>query len=429
MSIDWITAPLPWETEAAPPGAAAPGYETGPDSQPAPPPADRHRQTTSLRLVAAAAIIALVAGFVAVGGRIRTHGDRPSEGAAVVTPTPLPTTPLPSTPVPATPGAGPSAGPSAAPGPGLSADQIDGIAAKAHDGIVDINTEIDFGRGRGAGTGMILTADGEILTNNHVINNATTIAVTLVSTGRSYKARVIGTAPTEDIALLKIEASGLSPIAIGDSTAVTPGDPMVALGNAGGRGGEPAVVSGIVQAVNETITASDDASGTDAQTLSGLIETDAPIEPGDSGGALVDIEGRVVGMNSAASVGGHFSSPATAGFAIPIARAIPVVDQMRAGRASDVIHLGLPAFLGVELGRGVGGPATIIGVTSGTPAARLGLAAGDTILSVDGVAVATDNLSSVIRSHRAGTRAVVRWTDTDGGTHAAAVTLAEGPAD
>jgi S1-C subfamily serine protease len=383
--------------------------------------------------LAAALVVAMLVGALA-GVGWRWHGVRPTLNAASPASPANPAAPavplIPSPGAPSSGGGTPSG--TAATGPAAA------IAAKVAPGVVDINTRLGFQNGAGAGTGMVLTPGGEVLTNNHVIEGATTIRVTLVDTGRTYAAAVVGTDPTDDIAVIQIQgASGLKTIPIGDSAAVAPGDAVVAMGNAGGAGGAPAV-TGTVQAVNQTITAGDP-GGANAETLSGLIQTDAPLQPGDSGGPLVNSAGQVIGMNTAASAGRRFRSGASVGFAIPMAHALSVVKQIDSGQATTRIHIGLPAFLGVSIdpattgrggsGTGAGG-ASIAGVEPGLPAAKAGLAAGDLITSIDGRAVdSAASLSSLTKSHHPGDRVTVSWTDPSGGSHSATLTLAAGPPD
>jgi S1-C subfamily serine protease len=382
----------------------------------------------------------MLVGFLGIGiaSRLHSHPARPTLSAATA-PAVAPTTPV----VPTDPTSPTAGGGSNAPSPGTAsaAPQTSAITAAVDPGIVDINTVLGYQGGAGAGTGMILTPTGEILTNNHVVDGATSISVTLVSTGRTYKASVVGTDPTEDIAVLQLTgASGLTTIPLGNSSTVAVGDAVVALGNAGGAGGTPAVVTGTVQAVNQTITASDP-GGANAETLNGLIQTDAPIQPGDSGGPLVNSAGKVIGIDTAASSGRRFSAGASVGFAIPINQALSIAQQIESGPASATIHLGLPGFIGVAIqpanqgGFGNGssaatGGAVIAGVEPGSPAATIGLTAGDTITSINGQAVdSADTLSTLTRSHRPGERIKLGWTDQAGTSHTATVTLATGPAD
>jgi S1-C subfamily serine protease len=308
------------------------------------------------------------------------------------------------------------------------------IAAAVDPGIVDINTQIDFGSAAGAGTGMVLSADGLILTNNHVVDGATGITVTTVANGRRYPATVVGTDPTEDIAVLQLKgASGLTTIPLGDSGTVAVGDPVVALGNAGGVGGTPVVATGVVEATGQTITASDD-DGSNAETLDGLIEVNAPIQPGDSGGPLVDGAGKVIGIDTAAEVGGRgwrmrSASATGTGYAIPIDHALDVAHQIEQGRSSGTVLVGTTGFLGVAVDSGADG-VVVEEVEPGSPAERAGLAAGDTIDAVDGRPVdSPETLSAVTKAHHAGDTVDVAWTDGAGTSHTKKITLAAGAPD
>src|SRR5712691_7920525 len=174
------------------------------------------------------------------------------------------------------------------------------IAAMVDPAIVDINTVIQTSSGSGAaaGTGMIITSSGEVLTNNHVVDGSTSISVTIAGHAGTYTAHVIGVSPTADVALIQIEGvSGLPTVTLADSSSVKAGDPVVAIGNALGAGGTPSATQGQVTAVDQTITASE-GSGR-SEVLSGLIQEDASISPGDSGGALVNSSGQVIGMITA----------------------------------------------------------------------------------------------------------------------------------
>jgi S1-C subfamily serine protease len=278
---------------------------------------------------------------------------------------------------------------------------------------------------------MVIGASGEVLTNNHVVDGATTISVTIPSTGRTYSATVVGTDKTEDVAVIQLKgASGLKTIPLGDSSKVAPGDSVVALGNAGGVGGAPAVVTGTVRAIDQTITASD-MGGANAETLNGLIETNAPIQPGDSGGPLANSAGQVIGMDTAASSARRFNGGATVSFAIPINHALSIAQQIETGQASSTIRIGLPGFLGVGVAAtSSGNGAAVSSVASGTPAAKAGLVPGDTITAVDGTAISDGTgLTTALHPHHPGDRVSLTWVTAAGATRSATVTLASGPAD
>jgi S1-C subfamily serine protease len=244
------------------------------------------------------------------------------------------------------------------------------IASRVDPALVDVvSTDGDQGA-ESAGTGIVLSANGLVLTNNHVINGATAIKVTDIGNGKTYTATVVGYDDSQDVAVLQLQnASGLTVASLGNSSTVQTGDNVVALGNAGGKGGTPSVAAGQVTALNQSITASDELSGASEQ-LSGLIETNANIQPGDSGGSLVNSYGQVIGMDTAASSSQSGSSQSGASsqdqtaqaFAIPINAAVSIAQQIEAGDASSTIHIGATAFLGLEIapsgessGSGLGG--------------------------------------------------------------------------
>ncbi|AEI12768.1 S1C family serine protease [Cellulomonas gilvus] len=310
--------------------------------------------------------------------------------------------------------------------------QSDAVAADADQqvGVVTITSTLGYAQAESAGTGMVLTADGLVLTNNHVIDGATEIEVTVESTGTTYAATVVGTAPDSDVALLQLEdASGLTPVTIDDDGGVDVGDQVTAVGNAEGTG-DLVAAAGTVTATEQTMTASTD--GTDSETLSGLVQLQADVVSGDSGGPVLDDEGEVVGMTTAASSGGV----TTVAYAIDVQDALVLVRQIRSGDDSGGVTIGYPAFLGVSLATGPSGAgsaagATIAGVVADTPAAEAGLEAGDTVTAVDGTAVSSgDELSSVLAGYAPGDEVTLTWTSgSTGGTQTATVTLVQGPAD
>jgi S1-C subfamily serine protease len=308
--------------------------------------------------------------------------------------------------------------------------QAQAVAAKVNPGIVDINTVLGYQGGSAAGTGMVLTSSGEVLTNNHVIAGATRIRVTLVTTGRTYTAKVVGTDPADDIAVLQLQgASGLKTIKTGDSSKVTVGTQVVAIGNALGAGGTPSAVGGTIVALNQTITAGD-ASGGGMEQLSGLIQTDAALQPGDSGGPLVTTNSQVIGMDTAASSSYRFQAANGVSFAIPINTALSVARQIESGTPPKGGTIGTGAFLGVSVDRTQGGGAVVAGVATGTPADAAGIVGGDTITSVDGSPITSaTGLTSALAGHKPGDKVTVGWVDATGQQHRAVVTLASGPAN
>jgi S1-C subfamily serine protease len=207
------------------------------------------------------------------------------------------------------------------------------LVAKVSPALVHINVRLGQ-RAEGAGTGIVLSSSGEVLTNNHVISGATSISVTDVGNGQTYPATVVGNDRSHDIAVLQLQdASGLQTASIGDSSTVAVGDEIAAIGNAGGRGGTPSIAAGTVYALDQTITVRDDTTER-AQRLTGLIQVTAQLRPGYSGGPLVNTAGQVIGVNTAASTRFQSQSSGGEGFAIPINDAIAISRQIDAGIAS-----------------------------------------------------------------------------------------------
>jgi S1-C subfamily serine protease len=309
------------------------------------------------------------------------------------------------------------------------------IASQTDPALVDVMTTLGYQNGSAAGTGMVLTPNGEVLTNNHVVEGATSIKVRDVGNGRTYTATVVGDSETNDVAVLQLSgASGLRTVKTGDSGSVKVGQKVVALGNAAGKNSTPSVATGTVTALGATITAADQGSGKTEQ-LTGMIRTNAGIQAGDSGGPLVNDSGQVIGMNTAASSDsgpiGTTAAQTTAAFSIPINKALSIADQIEAGKASSTVHIGATAFLGVEVsssGFSSGNGVTIVGTVQGTAAANAGLGAGDTILSAAGHSVTSaSDLQSVIEGYHPGDKVTVVWQDQSGQTHSSVLTLSQGP--
>jgi S1-C subfamily serine protease len=305
-------------------------------------------------------------------------------------------------------------------------------------GVVLINTDLAFQGAAAAGTGMVLTPSGKVLTNNHVISGSTTIDVVVPNTGHSYKARVVGYDRTADVALLQLQgASGLKTVSISPAS-VSVGAKVTARGNAGG-GGKITLATGTVTALDQAITASDPTGA--SEHLTGLIETNAGIQPGDSGGPLLNSQGQVIGMDTAASSQFTFHDVSTTdAFAIPIGTAQTIVDAISSGKASATVHIGTTAFLGIESaspdvsGLGYGGQAAtssgalIVSVVSGGPAASAGLAGGDVITAFNGQSVSSPTaLTSLLLTRKPGAKVKVAYVDQSGTSHTAAVRLGSGP--
>jgi len=295
--------------------------------------------------------------------------------------------------------------------------------------LVIVNSVLGERQEQAAGTGIVLTATGEVLTNNHVIAGATSVEAVDVGNGRTYPATVAGYDRSHDVAVLRLQgAQGLAtaPLDTGAKPAV--GNAVAAIGNAGG-GGSLSTAAGTISALDQSITATDEGSGSSEQ-LTGLIQVNADVRAGDSGGPLVDSAGRVIGITTAAGGNFSFQGKATAGFAIPIGAALPIRGQIDASRASAAVHIGPSAQLGVLIRSAqAGGGAEVVQVVPGEPAADAGLAAGDTIARVGGVSVdGPTALIALVDRYHPGQAVSVAWIDQSGAARSATVTLANGPA-
>jgi S1-C subfamily serine protease len=293
-------------------------------------------------------------------------------------------------------------------------------------GVVDIDTTLGYEGGAAAGTGMVVRSSGVVLTNNHVIRGATAIRVTIPSTHRTYTATVVGYSVANDVAVLKLNATGLKTVSTGNSAAVKVGQRVTAVGNAGGVGGAPSAARGRVTAVGRTITASD---GGISEQLTGLIRTSAALQPGDSGGPLGDAAGRVIGMDTAASVTFAFQG-AGDGYAIPINKALTLARQIAAGRSSSTVHIGSTPFLGLSIppASDVSGGVVVADVVRGGPADDAGIAPGDTITSVNGHAVASyTDVTRTLLAYNAGATVSLGIVDGAGNATTVAVHTTAGP--
>ena len=405
--------------EAGNPGNPGnPGYPMGAAYPPPPPPPRSHHK----RALVITGIVALAVGAGA-GGLINGLSSSPASTATATSKTVL------------------------------TASEI---ASRVDPALVDVVSTDGLEQAQSYGTGIVLTSTGEILTNNHVISGATSIKVIDIGNGRTYTAKVVGYDASHDVAVIQAQgASGLTTASLGNSSAVSSGDHVVALGNAQGKGGTPAMVTGNVTGLNQSITASDDLSGTQEQ-LTGLIETNADIQPGDSGGSLVNSYGQVIGIDTAASSSYQFqdqSGSATTAYAIPINTAISIANQIEAGTGSSTVHIGSTAYIGVGVqsassgnngfgnipgygngsgnqGNGNSGSGAYLGeVAQGSPAANAGLTAGDTVTSIAGVSVSSSaDIQRILVKYHPGDSIQIAWTDQQGQSHTATITLATGPA-
>jgi S1-C subfamily serine protease len=329
-------------------------------------------------------------------------------------------------------------------GAGASTSQVATATDAQQTGVVDIDVILN-GTQRAAGTGMVLTANGEVLTNRHVVSGETAIAVTIPATGRTYDAHVVGIASNTDVAVVQLEgASGLDTVKTASGT-VSLGDEVVGVGNAGGTGGTPSAAPGQVTGLGSSITATDE-DGSNPEDLTGLIQTDADIEPGDSGGPLLNTSNAVVGMDTAGS------SEGGDGYAIPIATALGAAKQIEAnpsgsaqsgsgengsgqsgsgqngqsGSGQSQAPAG-SAYLGVEVQDGPTG-AEVVGVVDGSPAAQAGLTAGDTLTSVAGQRIGSvADLASVMAQLAPGQAVDVTFAGPDGSMQSSSITLAAAP--
>lgn len=444
-------APDPWTSALWGRPDTVGGYAPQSDQQPPapPPPPDEPRSTSR----AVAVIAAVVAAVLLAGGALLTGALRSTDDPAAAAPRPsasaLPSVPsAPALPTPTPPGstAPPSAAPDAPPGvvpspPGSAPEsepltpEQSAAAAAVSKGLVDVNTTIGYDGAQGAGSGIVLTADGLVLTNHHVVEGSTSIRVTAVGNGTSYDATVVGYDSSHDVAVLRLKgASTLDVAPLGSSSTVQVGDDILAVGNAGGDGGAPSVVAGTVRALDQQITAAAENGGS-AQRLTGLIEVDADVAPGDSGGALVDADGKVVGVVTAASTGAlpNGANGSTLGYAIPIDQARSIAQQIIDGRSSSTVHIGGTAFLGVQIAPDSGGSGSAAGVTvadvvAGSTAERAGIRTGDVVTAIDGRPVASAAaLRAAVSAHQPGDTVKVAWTDAAGKKHSATLKLGSGP--
>lgn len=407
----------PREPTLLPPPSYAPMGPPPSWAPPQPPP------PTSVwsRIAAYVVLIAVVAAAAGAGiGWSLARAVNTHQIAQSTTQTPAPITP--TTPItPVTPGTGSSNASAAA------------IAARVSPAIVDINTTL--GSSQAAGTGMLISSTGEILTNNHVVSGSTSITITVEGQSSTFTAHVVGVDVSQDVAVIQIDqsVSGLPTVTFADSSSLQVGDTVVTLGNALGQGGAPHVTQGQVTALNQTITASEGAGS--AETLSGMIQSDAVIYQGDSGGALVNTSSQVVGMITAGEAQGFRSAASSTGYAIASNTAVGVANRIRAHEQAADLTYGQVGYLGVavqsidasgasQLGLNVSSGALVSAAPlSGTPAASAGITKGSVITKVGGSSVTSaDTLGTAVKSHKPGDRVSVTWVNTSG-SHTATVTL------
>ncbi len=454
--------PPPGDAYPPPPGGYIPPGYGAPGGYGQPPPPPRRRGSRALIYV----VVAALAAGIGAGSVLALNNSSSNPSSTGISPTQVPSPP--------------TSNPSSGAGPNTSNINRQAIANAVEPGVVDVISTLSYQTATAEGTGIIISASSStslILTNNHVVDQATSVKVQLPASGKSYTATIVGTDRTDDVALLKVTGvSGLKAVQVGNSNSVKQGDAAVAIGNAGGQS-LLTVVSGTITGLNQTITASDQGAN-NTETLTNMIQTDAEIVAGDSGGPLVNASSQVIGMDTAANTqGGGFDQSGqqqgTTGFAIPINKALSIAHQIAAGQSSSKIHIGTAGFLGVAVppgtassitnpqsqaqqqqqqsGGGLGSsqscitgnqstgvPSNIAPVNSGalidgvicnTPAASAGLSGGDVITAVDGHKVTSpDSLTTIMGRYNAGNTVSVAWVDTSGQRHTSSLTLTVGPA-
>jgi S1-C subfamily serine protease len=456
--------------ESSGPGYGDPSYSQGPGGPGGPgygwypPPPPRRGGGRFLSHLG----VAVIAAAVGVGATLAlyhpaTTGSATTASGASAVPSPASSVPVtvPS-PAPSSSSTGNSTG-------------IQGVVNKVEPGIVIINSTIQYQSEAGAGTGMVINSDGLVLTNNHVIEDSTKLTATVVATGKTYQATVLGYDTTGDVALIKLQdASGLTTVPLGNSSTVKAGDPVVALGNAEGQG-TILPAAGTITGVNQTITASDQGGTITSETLHGMLETNAGIVSGDSGGPLSNAAGQVVGMDTAGQSVSFGQQASPTGFAIPINTALSVASQIAAGHASSTISIGYPPFIGIYVAQGTspnpqiqaqqqqssaGGSGgfggfggnepscytsnanlqipsqvapvstgTLIdGVICGSPAAAAGMTGGAVITAVNGTAVgAPTQLHGILATFRPGDTVTITWVNLSGQKTTSTLHLVAGP--
>jgi serine protease Do len=325
--------------------------------------------------------------------------------------------------------------PSPIPG-GTNADPVVNVVQRALPAVVNVTTNLlepsIFGGsrpGRGVGTGFIVRSDGIIVTNFHVVEGAQRITVTTSTTPtRSFAARVIGGDAEADLAVLKVNATGLSTVSLGDSGDLQLGESVVAMGYALALTGGPSVTSGIVSSLDREVKASDPNFEGGTRTYTHAIQTDAAINPGNSGGPLLNLDGQVVGINTAGA-----QQAENIGFAIAIDATKPTIDHAIQNPSAPVPFLGVTTTSVTPLVReqqnlSVDHGAFVIDVAPKGPAQKAGISSGDVIVSFDGKSVDTsDTLGKLILTHHPGDKASVGVIHPNANSQTYSVTLGVRP--
>jgi S1-C subfamily serine protease len=460
--------------ESSGPSYGVPGYSGGPGGPgygpyPPPPPPPRRKGGSILSHLG----VAVLAAAIGVGATLALDHPASSGSPAAASSTP---------PSPSSQSTSPSQAPATVPSPAppssssAGATGMQAVINKVEPGMVIINSTIQYQSEAGAGSGMVINSDGLVLTNNHVIEDSTKLTATVVATGKTYPATVLGYDTTGDIALIKLQgASGLKTVPLGNSSSVKTGDAVVALGNAEGQG-TILPAAGAITGVNQTITASDEGGTISTETLHGMLESNAAIVQGDSGGPLSNAAGQVIGMDTAGQSVSFGQQASPTGFAIPINTALAVASQIAAGHASSTISIGYPPFIGIYVAQGtssnpqiqaqqqagsegnpyggLGGfggyvpscytsnadlqvPSQIAPVNSGTlidgvicgsPAATAGMTGGTVITAVNGKTVGAPNqMQSILATLRPGQTVTITWVNLNGAKTTSTLHLAPGP--
>ncbi|BBG00284.1 MULTISPECIES: S1C family serine protease [Pseudonocardia] len=353
-SPEWAAAPgtqpgVPAHGAGSPPTSVYPPFP--PQNAPRPPKPPKRFGASVIALALAAG---LVGGGVGFGGAYAVLGSSGSGQASLAS----------------------------AADPGTPARAADGSIAGAAAAIMPSTVDIQVRTGQGVaeGSGVVLTADGEVLTNNHVVSGAAQggeITVTL-SDGTRHQATVVGTSPSYDLAVIRLQgASGLTAATLGESSGVQVGEQVVATGSPQGLSGT--VTAGIVSALNRTVAAGGDGQ---APVVYNGLQTDAPINQGNSGGPLVNLAGQVVGINSAIATTGQSQGSIGLGFAIPVDTAKRVAQELMSDGVATKPQLGVQGSVNASRGAATGG-AEIAAVQPGSPAAQAGLREGDVVTEVD----------------------------------------------
>lgn len=368
-----------------------------------PPPPKRHWPLALVALIVAFALGA--AGYLVTSGGLSAESE-PSQTTAPVAPSSVPSEP------------------SSRSTQNQGTTQSKSVTAAQSKGVVLIEAETSSGVA--AGTGMVLSADGKVLTNYHVVAGSGQLRVTVVDSGDTYVATVLGFDQSRDVALLQLKnASSLSAVSINDDP-VGEGDSVAAVGN--GSGGMKLVkATGEVTGLDQSLRVNSDSPWGNTEDLSGMVSTDAGAVPGYSGGPMFDAESEVLGMTTAGSKTEHTS------YAVPIATALEVVSQIERGQDVGTVRVGPAAYLGVQtakparLGAAAGG-ATVASVVSGGPAAKAGITEGSQITKIGDTTIgATTNVASVIRTAEPGQRVNIEWVNPSGRTMRATVTMGSSP--